>query len=76
MVKWRFKNGHQDNIELRDHNLLTILSSTVNTIGGKYMIIWENENHHFDNDWDIHMSFKYSEEIGFGIDINLFINLN
>ena len=29
------------------------------------MIIWENENHHFDNDWDIHMSSKYSEEIGY-----------
>ena len=39
------------------------------------MIIWENENHHFDNDWDIHMSSKYTEEIGYGLDINLFINL-
>lgn len=37
----RYENGHQKEIELRDHKILTILGATVNIIsgrgGGSYM---------------------------------------
>jgi hypothetical protein len=45
VVRFRIKNGHQKEmcskeIGLQAQNVLTILSSIVNTIGGTYVTLW------------------------------------
>ena len=47
-------------------NMLTILGSTVNMIGETIWLPNEHTNIHFDNESDIHMSFKSYEANGYG----------
>ena len=57
---------------LRAQNLITILGSIVNIIGGEP--IWpfnEHENLHFDDEWDIHMSSEKYEESGYSLNLDL-----
>jgi hypothetical protein len=49
-------------------NMLVILSSIVNMVGG---FVWPLNGHgnlYFDNEWDIHMSFKFYVASGYGHD--------
>jgi hypothetical protein len=47
-------------------NMLTILGSTVNMIGGTISLRNEHANLHVDNESHIHMSFKNYEANGYG----------
>ena len=57
-------------------NVKIVLSSIINMMGGAP--IWslnERENLHFDNEYDIHVSFEQYEVNGFGYELGLFNHL-
>ena len=67
MVSCGSKNGHQNDMSLKEiglhaHKLLPMLGSILNRIRGHIRQSDVQENHHFENKSDIHMSSGYYEE--------------
>ena len=51
--------------------ILTIQGTIVNMIGKPMSPFAEHENHHFDNEWDVPLSFQNYKGLGYSLELDL-----